>query len=79
MLMCEYTYNVVAVENHIETTITETATGALKVFKHAYGDTSQQRIDAMCKHMDSLTDSLCSQWFTVRKPKTKVKASQHAR
>lgn len=61
-----YTYDVVDHGDRTRTiTLRQAATGKVKTFFLAGG----QSISNLQNHMDSLTDSLCEQWFNERAPK----------
>jgi hypothetical protein len=50
-------------------TLTQTQTGATKVFKLATGNRQ-----SLVQHMNTLTDSQCEQWFNATKKSKKEKA-----
>lgn len=70
----EYSYVIKRDEQHgtrgVTVVLTQTSTGKEKHFFNAGAWTN---VDGLFKHMNSLTDDLCSQWFNERAPKKKEK------
>lgn len=61
----EYTFTVTKNDDFsLNTTLTQVSTGKTKVFYQGAGSA-----DSVHRHMLSLTDTLCEQWFNERPPK----------
>jgi hypothetical protein len=67
----DYAFKVLAcAQVGLQTTLRELSTGKEKVFFQAGAAfTSDEAVASMQKHMDSLTDDLCSSWFKQRERK----------
>lgn len=72
-LMEQHDYKIeLDAEGYPTITLTELATGKVKLFplRHAKGS---EYAKSLARHMNSLTDDLCSSWFNQRERKKKAK------
>lgn len=66
----EYQYKIFRVERGVTIVLVQQSS---QKQKHFFLAGSWQHVDGLFKHMDSLTDDLCGQWFNERVPKKKEK------